>query len=273
LIRSNRFYQRFLQVLGLALLLAGCAAPPSALMLVPATGQAAARPAAFAVHEYALIEQSIDNPTHAGFQARVPDIMSTGRSGWGVARPADALLEPNEALAPFGYRLALNPSPPFSAYALYQGSALLLRDIVRLEPVVVTGPDTFTFGFETVDGVQFVASPDGLRALPRQDGKDISADSVLGNQVVSLYGAAEAAPTGALFQQQVAGGETISLTVRDGLTHLEYAGRDVRYVYDQVVYNGAGEAARYNPGGNPRMVWFYALRDGLWYYVEAGLLE
>mgnify|MGYP001143051209 FL=1 len=29
----------------------------------------------------------------------------------------------------------------------------------------------------------------------------------------------------------------------------------------------------FNVSGNETMVWFYALRDGVWHYVEAGVYE
>ena len=29
----------------------------------------------------------------------------------------------------------------------------------------------------------------------------------------------------------------------------------------------------FNVGGNGTMVWFHALRDGMWYYVEAGVYD
>lgn len=61
--------------------------------------------------------------------------------------------------------------------------------------------------------------------------------------------------------------------VKNGITYLHYAGSDLPYVYDQVVRENEGELQVFNPGAAGDLVWFYALRDGLWYYVEAMVVE
>jgi len=45
------------------------------------------------------------------------------------------------------------------------------------------------------------------------------------------------------------------------------------YQYDEVVHYDCCEAAAFNVAGNERMVWFHALRDGIWYYVEMGVYQ
>jgi hypothetical protein len=53
---------------------------------------------------------------------------------------------------------------------------------------------------------------------------------------------------------------------------MSYAGQVVEpYRYSEVVHYMCCEPAMFNVGGNTTMVWFYALRDGTWYYVEAGV--
>jgi len=53
---------------------------------------------------------------------------------------------------------------------------------------------------------------------------------------------------------------------------MSYAGQVVEpYRYDEVIHYMCCEPAMFNVGGNATMVWFYALRDGTWYYVEAGV--
>jgi hypothetical protein len=53
---------------------------------------------------------------------------------------------------------------------------------------------------------------------------------------------------------------------------MSYAGQVVEpYRYDEVVHYMCCEPAMFNVGGNATMVWFYALRDGTWFYVEAGV--
>jgi hypothetical protein len=60
--------------------------------------------------------------------------------------------------------------------------------------------------------------------------------------------------------------------VDEGEVGLSYAGQVLPVQYDQVIHGQCCEPAIFNPAGNGRMVWFYALRDGVWQYVELGLL-
>ena len=50
-----------------------------------------------------------------------------------------------------------------------------------------------------------------------------------------------------------------------------YAGRVLPYQYDKVIHYQCCEPAVFNVSGNETMVWFHALRDGVWYYVEMGI--
>ncbi len=43
--------------------------------------------------------------------------------------------------------------------------------------------------------------------------------------------------------------------------------------YDEVVHCKCCDPSTFNIRGNDNMVWFYALKDGYWYYVEAGIFE
>jgi len=58
---------------------------------------------------------------------------------------------------------------------------------------------------------------------------------------------------------------------RDGMVGMVYAGQVMSERYDEVVHYRCCEPAAFNANNNEHMVWFYALRDGTWYYVEAGL--
>ncbi len=53
---------------------------------------------------------------------------------------------------------------------------------------------------------------------------------------------------------------------------LSYAGQEVEpYHYEEIVHYQCCEGSMFNPSGNGVMIWFYALRDGTWTYVEAGV--
>jgi len=54
---------------------------------------------------------------------------------------------------------------------------------------------------------------------------------------------------------------------------LSYDGQVLPYRYDKVPHYLCCEPALANPGHNETMVWFYGLRDGVWYYVEMGIYE
>jgi dipeptidyl aminopeptidase/acylaminoacyl peptidase len=76
-----------------------------------------------------------------------------------------------------------------------------------------------------------------------------------------------------VYELHVLDGRPIYFYERDGITRMNFDGRDLPYRYDQVVSGNSGELSVFNPGASGRMVWFYALRDGTWYYVEAGVYE
>jgi hypothetical protein len=57
----------------------------------------------------------------------------------------------------------------------------------------------------------------------------------------------------------------------EGQVHLSYDGETLPFSYDEVVHNQCCEPAMFNVQANESMVWFHALRNGIWYYVEAGV--
>jgi len=60
---------------------------------------------------------------------------------------------------------------------------------------------------------------------------------------------------------------------QDNAIHLSYAGQTLPYTYKAVIHNACCEAAMFNVGANDDMVWFHALRGGMWYYVEVGVYQ
>lgn len=77
-------------------------------------------------------------------------------------------------------------------------------------------------------------------------------------------------PEGENLLQGTINGKAFALFLAGGVTHMRYNGQVLPNVYDEVVVGKKGELSIFNPGQNGSIVWFYALRDGLWYYVEAG---
>lgn len=294
--------------------LSGCSAGTATrAAVVPVTGSNAR----FEVHEYAIVEESSDNPTHPEFQQRAQAAVAAQQAARGLSNPGTSVQEPNAALASFDYRLAANPTPPFSAYALYHNQNLIARDIARIWPIALKDSDFF-LGFETLDGQRLVASLTGIRpwSAQAQDSgtasgsvapvsygdllayaqSNASASGLYNLSLAGLDAQHTASPVAwsnahwaldaqshvlrdgvdlnaalgyqSVFQWRGIANQPFYFFIKDGVTRLAYAGQDLRYSYDRVVNSGS---PRFTPGDNGRIVWFYALRDGVWYYVEAGL--
>lgn len=94
-----------------------------------------------------------------------------------------------------------------------------------------------------------------------------------GNVIVDGQSLNESLQSERIFQWQTIHAEPFFFYTKNGLTRMNYAGRSLPYIYDQVITGDTPETALFRPGGNEHMVWFFALRDGLWYYVEAGVFE
>lgn len=54
---------------------------------------------------------------------------------------------------------------------------------------------------------------------------------------------------------------------------ISYGGQTLPLYYDEIVHYLCCGYATYNPSGNEDMVWFYGLREGMWYYVEIGAYD
>lgn len=77
-----------------------------------------------------------------------------------------------------------------------------------------------------------------------------------------------------IFGWRLIAGQPFFFFKRDGRYGLYYAGQIVEpYRYDDIVHYMCCEPAMFNTDGNDTMVWFYALRDGVWHYVEGGVYQ
>ena len=63
-------------------------------------------------------------------------------------------------------------------------------------------------------------------------------------------------------------GKSLDFIQQNGEFYLTVGGARQPYFYDQVVQNQSGSLSIFNPASNAHIAWFYALRDGLWYYVQ-----
>jgi len=74
-----------------------------------------------------------------------------------------------------------------------------------------------------------------------------------------------------VFAWQLLNGQPFYFFKKGGRIGVSYAGQTLAPRYDEVIHYRCCEPAAFNVAGNGTMVWGYALRDGLWYYVEIGV--
>jgi hypothetical protein len=65
------------------------------------------------------------------------------------------------------------------------------------------------------------------------------------------------------------GAQSFYFFEQDGLVRISYDGQTLPNAYEQVFHNHCCEAAIHNVEAGPDTVWFHALREGTWYFVEA----
>jgi hypothetical protein len=239
------------------------------------------------VTEYPLVEQSVDNPDHAGFSRYAQTAVTANHSNrFHDSNETETL---NIDLGPYGMHLECNPVPPYSGYALYHGDTLLQGDIARFWPVSPDGlniekPGDIAFAFETFRGEKIIASSQGISPWIGQPDEVSHPEALDQDQRLafasvdgdmSFLGASEQPPlpvendgqTPYLYRQMIAGSPFV-IENHNGLVNLIYQGQNLSYRYDMVVTGLPGDLVILNPGGSGDTAWFFALRDGLWYYVE-----
>lgn len=283
LVTTKRGVWQWVQCLLVSAALAGCAIPPpEADFVVPNTGAQVVDPSTavepsqsvFRVMEYPLVEQSTDNPNHPGFADRAMQAVADRRAGFGLFRPVDIVEAPNKAIAPYGYELSHSTTAPFSTYVLSHNGTPVVLDITRFWQIDHPGVADVTLIAETLSGDLIAASNGSVETLVSAPEPVDHRLAYAGEGAPMLAGGTDAVSTapGTILQQEI-DGKTLALYHRDRLVHLSFDSEELAFTYDAVIYAGGPESAMYNPGASGRLMWFYALRDGLWYYVEAGMME
>jgi hypothetical protein len=158
----------------------------------------------------------------------------------------DAALEPGyvgDALAQLTYtrEIAFTYQVELDARAVYSGTASLYGSYVPLR------------SFTTWDGHWLLEVDDHLI----MDGQDIG----------------QALGFDAAFGFTRLGGQSFFFFERDGVVGISYGGHELPDLYERVFHNGCCEAVIHNVEAGPDAVWFHALQEGIWYWVEASTLE
>jgi hypothetical protein len=73
-----------------------------------------------------------------------------------------------------------------------------------------------------------------------------------------------------IFGFQMIAGKPFFFFKRDGTIGMWYDGLELPVTYDDIIHYRCCEPAAFNPRTSPSMAAFFALREGVWYYVELG---
>ncbi|MFN2220661.1 MAG: hypothetical protein ACK2UA_18775 [Anaerolineae bacterium] len=133
------------------------------------------------------------------------------------------------------YQVTLDASPVYTGTAVAMGAYMPLRF------------------FTTWDGHWVVGVDDHLII----DGQDLG----------------EALGYDAAFDFRLIRGQPFYFFEQDGQVRISYGGQTLPNTYDQVFHNQCCEAAMHNPLNLGDTILFHALRDGTWYFVEAGAYD
>ena len=193
------------------------------------------------VEEYPIVSADEDHPFHFEYYDRLtPDILAV-RHDWRRPRLAPQDVTIGDAV--------FHVESDLTTATVYNGD---------------TGVYTHTFGEISVAPIaRRLSAWEGQWVLEVLPGKVL----VEGESLNERLGYAE------IFEWRLlAGRPFFFFSSQDGVG-LSYDGQVLPYRYDEVPHYLCCEPALANPGHNESMVWFHGLRDGVWYYVEAGIYD
>jgi len=76
-----------------------------------------------------------------------------------------------------------------------------------------------------------------------------------------------------IFHYVIFQGQPLFFFKQRGQVRISYGGETLPLTYDEVVHYRCCEPAVFNIASNEHMLWFYALKDGTWHYVEMGAYD
>ncbi|MDY7080265.1 MAG: tetratricopeptide repeat protein [Chloroflexota bacterium] len=76
-----------------------------------------------------------------------------------------------------------------------------------------------------------------------------------------------------IFHYVIFQGRPLFFFERGGRVDISYGGETLPQTYDEVVHYQCCEPSVFNIESNEHMLWFYALKDGIWHYVEMGIYD
>lgn len=208
------------------------------------------------LEEYRIVEAGVDAPGHFEFFGRIPGSVLDTRRAWRHS-PVAPHLEPVQV---DGHVVAVEA-------VAYEGVALPGETVYSTYvSVQVDGQEVYRYnmalGHAAIFPLYYLGSWDG-RWVVEANGMLI-VDGAIVNQD---WGYQE------IFGCQELNGQPFYFFSQEGRTYLSYGGETLPVSYDSVYHGYCCEPAAFNAAGNGQMVWFYALRDGFWHYVELGAYD
>jgi hypothetical protein len=208
------------------------------------------------LEEYAVIDASVDGPGHLEFFQRIPPAVLEKRRVWREVEPVEPYLGPVEV----GETRVTVEEVPYGEFRVQGGVGFSMH-------VSVLGDETEVYRYNmlshaAVFPLYYLGNWDGQWVLEANgmlivDGKIVNQD----------WGYDE------IFGAQLLNEKPFYFFVQNGETRAAYHGQVLPMAYDYVFHGMCCEPAAFNVAGNGQMVWFYALRDGVWHYVEMGVYD
>ena len=200
--------------------------------------------------------------TEATFSYRSPATTSAGGSTWSAMDPSSrekAILIPRGSACSAATWLETASQGPAGTIQLSRaGQVIYSASTGQPGPI----PDLWglwTFGGHWALEVLDNTRPSGGTGMTPAG--QVILDGVSLNQ---RYGYQE------LFGFSLLRGQPFYFFRKDGKIGAAYAGQPVLLDYDSIPHYGCCSAGELNPRRSGSMVWFFAEREGAWYYVEIG---
>ncbi len=207
------------------------------------------------LEDYTVIDARVDAPGWFEFSDRIPPAVRGKRQVWRSDFRARNRLDPIQI---DGKRIEVTIGDyggvPVTGGMIYSVAVSVQSD----------GQEVYRYNMSSAHAATFP-----LFYLGNWDGRwvvEVNGMLIVNGQIVNQeWGYDE------IFGCQELNGKPFYFFVQDGKTFLSYDGETLPVSYDYVYHGMCCEPAAFNVGGNDRMVWFYALKDGFWHYVELGV--
>ncbi|MCL4561827.1 MAG: hypothetical protein M1281_14620 [Chloroflexi bacterium] len=202
------------------------------------------------VEAYPIVSAGVDSPGWFEFNRRIPASILEGRQAYRQSTPGNPLAPVTVG----GKQVTVEEtSLNSSQYGNTQALVKVDGQVVFQYTLTPFGASSHIYRLGSYDG-HWILEVDGMLV---QDGRILNQD----------LGYTE------IFNWSLLDGKPFYFFVKDGQVSISYAGQALPVAYQQVVHRLCCEPAAFNVGSSDQMVWFYALKDEVWNYVEVGMFQ